>query len=194
MKMKISLYDRSVLGRPTLRNDEPAFDAANCLKLGYDVLYLISNTGNQAGADWLQDHLGPSYRVHPVRDVYAFIHIDSTITLLRPGLVLLCPTRVKEDQIPECIRNWDRIWCPDPVEVPSLEEWGGASKWIAMNILSIGPDLAAVEANQVPLMRELEKHGVNCLPVQLRHTRTLGGGPHCVSLDLFREGEVADYR
>ena len=189
-----SMYDRSQLGRPTLRNDEPAFDAANCLKFGRDVLYLVSNTGNEAGAQWLRDHLGSDYRIHPVRDVYAYIHIDSTLTLLRPGLVLLCPARVtSEDKIPECLRTWEKIWCPDPDPVPALEEWGGASKWIAMNMLSLSPDLVAVEKSQVKLMRLLEQHGIDCLPVQLRHTRTLGGGPHCISLDLVREGTLEDY-
>ena len=39
-----NMYDRSQLGVPTLCNREPAFDAANCLKVGRDIIYLISNT------------------------------------------------------------------------------------------------------------------------------------------------------
>jgi N-dimethylarginine dimethylaminohydrolase len=188
-----SMYDRSTLGVPTLRNDEPAFDAANCLKMGRDILFLISNTGNQAGADWLQEHLGPGYRVHPVRDVYAFIHIDSTFAPLRPGLVLLCPDRVKDDNLPPYFRNWDKIYAPEPTPVPAEEGWGGASKWISMNVLSLAPDLVAVEERQTPLIRLLEQHGIQAHPVPLRHTRTLGGGPHCVTLDLVRDGELEDY-
>jgi len=188
-----SMYDRSELGKPTLMNGEPAFDAANCLKIGRDILYLVSNTGNHAGADWLQSHLGPGYRIHRVEDVYVFIHIDSTFTVLRPGLVLLCPARVNEDNLPELFRDWDRIYAPEPEPMQVLEGWGGASKWIAMNLLSLGPNLVAVEENQVSLMRVLEKYGIDSLPVRLRHTRTLGGGPHCVTLDLVREGELEDY-
>lgn len=188
-----SLYDRSRLGVPTLRNDEPAFDAANCLKIGRDILYLISNTGNQAGADWLQEHLGSDYRVQTVRDVYAFVHIDSTIVVLRPGLVLLCPDRVKESNLPPFFRNWDKVNAPEPAPIPCEPGWGGASKWIAMNVLSLAPDLVVVEKDQTALMRELEKHGIHSHPIQLRHMRTLGGGPHCVTLDLVREGELEDY-
>ena len=189
-----SMYDRSVLGRPTLCNHEPAFDAANCLKIGRDILFLISNTGNQAGADWLQEHLGPDYRVHPVRDVYTFIHVDSTFTILRPGLVLMCPVRVTtEDKIPSIFKNWDKIYCPDPNPTQSDPEWPGASKWIAMNLLSLAPDLVAIEKNQQKLMSLLAKYGIESQPVQLRHTRTLGGGPHCVTLDLVREGTLEDY-
>lgn len=188
-----TMYDRSELGKPTLMNHEPAFDAANCLKIGRDILYLISNTGNHAGADWLQAHLGPGYRIHRVEGVYAFIHVDSTFTVLRPGLVLVCPARVNEDNLPGLFKGWDRIYAPEPEPIQIAEGWGGASKWIAMNLLSIRPDLVAIEENQVSLMKELKKYGIDSMPVRMRHTRTLGGGPHCVTLDLVREGVLEDY-
>ena len=187
------LYDRSTLGKPTLRDHEPVFDAANCLKLGRDVVFLVSNTGNEAGARWLQDFLGAGYRVHPVKDVYSFQHVDSTIVPLRPGLVLLCPKRVTEEKLPPCFRRWDKIWSPEPVETPYDPSWSPASEWIAMNCLMLRPDLAVVEQSQTGLIHELSKHGIDSLPIRLRHARTLGGGPHCVTLDLVREGELEDY-
>jgi scyllo-inosamine-4-phosphate amidinotransferase 1 len=187
------MYDRSVLGKPTLREHEPAFDAANCLKLGRDVVFLISNTGNQAGADWLQAHLGSGYRVHTVRDIYSFQHVDSTIVPLRPGLVLLCPMRINDGNVPEYFRRWDKIYAPEPVETPFDPVWSPASKWIAMNCLSLAPDLVVVEKSQTNLMRVLERHGIDCYAMQLRHMRTLSGGPHCVTLDVVREGELEDY-
>jgi len=39
----------------------------------------------------------------------------------------------------------------------------------------------------------MEKHGVTPVPVQMRHMRTLAGGPHCVSQDLVREGKLESY-
>ena len=50
------------LGRPSPRNDEPAFDAANVLRFGRDLLYLVSATGNDIGGRWLQTQLGDEYR------------------------------------------------------------------------------------------------------------------------------------
>ena len=188
-----SMFDRSRRGVPTLQNDEPAFDAATCLKMGRDVIYLISNTGNQAGADWLQDHLGSDYRVHTVRDVYAYIHVDSTILPIRPGLVLLCPDRINDDNMPDVLRSWDKIYAPEPVEVPCDPAWNPASKWISMNCLSLSPDLIAVESRQTNLMRLLAKHGIDSYPMQLRHVRTMAGGPHCATLDVVRDGELEDY-
>lgn len=187
------MFDRSVMGVPTLQNHEPAFDAANLLKVGRDIIFLISNTGNQAGVDWLQEFLGPEYRVHPVREVYKYIHIDSTIIPLRPGLVLFCPKRVNKDNVPEFFRNWDKVWAPEPIITPFDKNWNPASETIAMNIMSIRPDLVVVEESQTNLMRELERHGVHSHPVRLRHMRTMAGGPHCVTLDLVRTGTLEDY-
>ncbi len=188
-----SMYDRSIRGVPTLQNHEPAFDAATCLKMGRDILYLISNTGNQAGADWLQQHLGGDYRVHTVRKVYSFIHIDSTILPIRPGLVLLCPDRVNDGNMPDVLRSWDKIYAPEPIPVPSHPELAPATKWISMNCLSLSPNLIVVEKRQTNLMRLLNQYGIECLPMQLRHVRTMAGGPHCATLDVYRDGVLEDY-
>ncbi|RUS93318.1 hypothetical protein DSM106972_096740 [Dulcicalothrix desertica PCC 7102] len=40
---------------------EPAFDAANVLRLGKDIFYLVSDSGNKYGAKWLQTFLGNEY-------------------------------------------------------------------------------------------------------------------------------------
>ena len=156
-------------------------------------MFLISNTGNEAGAEWLQQHLGSDYRVHAVRDVYCFIHIDSTILPLRPGLVLLCPERVNDDNMPDFFRSWDKLYAPEPVEMACEPDWNPASKWVSTNVFSIRPDLVVVEERQTPLIRLLERHGIDVLPIRLRHMRTMAGGPHCVTLDLVRNGALKDY-
>ena len=43
------------------------------------------------------------------------------------------------------------------------------------------------------IMKVLEGYGIDCYPMQLRHMRTLSGGPHCVTLDLVRDGTLEDY-
>jgi N-dimethylarginine dimethylaminohydrolase len=55
-----------------------------------------------------------------------------------------------------------------------------------MNLFSVSPDLVVLEQNQDPLRRELEKRGIDCAMLPMRHQRTLGGGFHCVTLDLER--------
>ena len=85
-------------------NLEPAFDAANVLRFGTDLLYQVSDSGNMLGAHWLQSALGEQYTVHPCEGLYTSTHIDSTIVPLRPGLVLVNPARVNDDNMPAFLR------------------------------------------------------------------------------------------
>lgn len=183
-------------GNPTLGEAEPAFEAANVLRLGRDVFYQVSRSGNEIGLRWLQSTLGllGDIRVHPLRDLYQGTHIDSTICFLRPGLVLLNPSRVTPDTIPEPLRGWDVIWCP-PINEPvaPLLPRTLSTPWVGMNLLMVSPEMAIVDRNQPELIRLLESKGITVVPRRLRHSRVLGGGFHCVTLDTVREGGPERY-
>lgn len=182
-------------GLPVLGELEPAFDAANVLRLGRDLLYLVSCSGNELGRLWLENVLraqGNTYRVHPLRGLYDHTHIDTTISVLRPGLVVLNPARISEATVPELFRSWDIIWCPTAIDTPPAAHPLG-SAWLGMNLLMINPRLAIVDAAQQELIRQLQQHGIEVLPHTLRHSRVLGGGFHCATLDLVRDGEPISY-
>lgn len=184
-----NLYNQHCLGNPdilALNNTEPCFDAANVLKANGDLFYLISNTGNHKGAQVLQE-LYPNSKVHTIEGVYSYIHIDSTIALLREGLMLLNPARVKNiDQLPKPLRSWDVIWAPEPVDIGHYPGYCNASTWVSINLLSVNPNLVVLEEHQDNLRIELEKHDIECSMLPMRHSRTLGGCFHCVTTDLVR--------
>lgn len=183
------LYNTACLGDPdtlALTEVAPAFDAANCIRANDDILYLVSNSGNVAGANWLREHTG--LNVHLLEGVYSYMHIDSTVAFLREGLMLLNPTRIKDVSVlPEPFRSWDYIMCPEPTDIGYYGDYNNASVWINMNMLSISPTLVALEENQHSLRLELEKHGIDCAMLPTRHQRTLGGGFHCVTADTRRQ-------
>jgi scyllo-inosamine-4-phosphate amidinotransferase 1 len=188
------LYDRSDLSKPTLTEYEIAFDAANVIKCGRDIFYLVSNSGNKLGSQWLQSTLGEKYNVHIMDNIYAYVHVDTTILPLAPGKVLLNPSRVNNNNIPAYFKSWDKIWAEDPIPTPFIDHWAPASPWLSMNVLSISENLVAVEKNQIPLIKQLESRGFDVMPVQMRHARTLSGGPHCVTLDTVRDDKYEDFR
>ena len=175
-----------------LLNCEIAFDAANIIRLGRDILYQVSDSGNELGAKWLQSSLGEDYRVHQCMNVYLGKHIDTTFTIVRPGLIVINPERVNDDNLPTLFRNWDKIWCPDPVDI-GYEGYPLSSIWIAMNFIMVNPDLAIIDKRQVALIKELEARNVEVIGLQLRHARTLGGGFHCVTNDVRRSGSLENY-
>jgi N-dimethylarginine dimethylaminohydrolase len=187
------LYNLDDPSELALLNVEPAFDAANILRVGRDIVYQVSSSGNLLGATWLQSVLGPEYRVDAVEGLYPYAHIDTTISVLRPGLVLVNPSRVAADNLPAVFKGWDVLQCPDPDDHGPVGGFG-SSKWLAMNLLMINPTLAVVDSTQPRLVSLLETHGIDVVPLSLPHPRLLGGGFHCVTLDVRRSGSLVDYR
>lgn len=178
------------IGRPellSLRETVPAFDAANILRADRDLFYLISNTGNQIGAVYLQEML-PDCRVWTMEGIYSYSHLDSTIALLREGLMLLNPERIhSKNQLPLPLQSWDVIWAPEPTDIGYWPGYEMASRWISMNLLSVRPDLVILESHQDALRRELDRWNIDSIMLPGRHQRTLSGGWHCVTLDLERD-------
>jgi N-dimethylarginine dimethylaminohydrolase len=59
-----------------------------------------------------------------------------------------------------------------------------------MNLLSINPNLVVVDSDQADLIKLLESNGLDVIPYKLRHARMLGGGFHCITLDVRRAGAL----
>ena len=199
-----------------LTEDEILFEAANTLRMGKDLLYLVSSSGNYKGARWLQSVLGDTYRVHTTEDIYRSSHIDSTVLCLKPGLVLLNSVRVNEKNCPKIFDKWDKIYFSDVAPTTQeeldfqknvreplareLESLGFetnlkdmASPWVGMNFLSVDPGTVIVDQRQTSLVKVLEQHRIKTIPIRMRHIYTQGGGIHCATLDTVRESKLESY-
>lgn len=172
--------------RPETLQD-PIFDAANVLKLDDRLLYSLSHSANEAGADWLQQQVGTEFEVVKWRVMdYNITHIDSTLLSLNKDTVLVNSSRVKESQLPGFMHHYTKIWVDDIV--PSgFHHFPYASKWIGMNVLSLNPETIVVDEIQKDLIKKLEDHGFKVITASMKQSRTLGGGFHCVTCDLERE-------
>jgi N-dimethylarginine dimethylaminohydrolase len=172
--------------RPKTQQD-PIFDAANVLKMDDRLLYSLSHSANEAGADWLQQQVGTEFEVVKWRVVdHDITHIDSTLLALDKDTVLVNASRVKEDQLPDFMRDYKKIWVDD-VTPSNFHHFPYASKWIGMNVLSLDPETVVVDEIQEGLIKKLEDCGFKVITTSMRQSRTLGGGFHCVTCDLERE-------
>ena len=199
-----------------LAEREILFEAANTVRMGRDLLYLVSSSGNRLGARWLQSVLGDEYRVHVTEDIYRSSHIDSTVLCLRPGLVMLNNTRVSESNCPKLFHKWEKVWFGDvaPTSDPELrfqrevrdpiaKELNSlgfetnlhdmSSPWVGMNFLSIDPQTVIIDERQTELRKVLERHKCTVVPIRMRHIYTQGGGIHCATLDTVRESQLESY-
>ena len=175
------LADAAVITMP--RNQGMVLDAANILRANDHWLFLESASGNRAAYDWLCQQF-PAVHIE-LCQFYAGVHIDSTISVLNDGLVVLNASRVNEANCPQLFRGWRKIYVDD-VEAQDFYQYPYASKWIALNMFSVNPHTVIVDQDNPKLIRTLEQHGMTVIPLKLRHSRTLGGGFHCVTLDLER--------
>lgn len=167
------------------RDQGMILDAANICRLGNTWLFLESASGNYAAYQWLKSKF-PQVNIE-LCNFYAGVHIDSTIVPLREGLVLLNASRVNQQTCPEAFRDWEKIWVTDEMIVPQeFYQYPYASKWIAMNMLALDPETVIIDAAQTQLQAILKTHGIDSIPHTLTHSRTLGGGFHCVTLDTRR--------
>lgn len=175
---------RNVFTMP--RDKGMILDAANICRLGDTWLFLESASGNRAAYEWLCEKF-PKINIE-LCNFYSGVHIDSTITPLREGLVLLNGGRVNEDNCPKAFNNWEKIYIADEDIVPQgFYQYPYASKWIAMNMLVLDPKTVIVDAAQTKIIKILESKGIDAIPLTLTHSRTLGGGFHCVTLDTRRK-------
>jgi scyllo-inosamine-4-phosphate amidinotransferase 1 len=166
------------------RNEGLILDAANVLRLNDTMLFLQSASGNHAAARWLQ-HKFPNVKIE-VCSFYSGVHIDSTIVPLREGLVMVNASRVNTHNLPHVFDNWEVIWIDDVV-AQDFYQYPYASKWIALNMLVVDPTRVIIDKKQAKIIKILESYNFTVIPLELRHSRTLGGGFHCVTLDLIRE-------
>lgn len=192
-----------------LDDNEIIFDAANIIRLGKDVLFLVSSTGNRKAAKWLANILGPDFRVHETH-TYRSSHLDSTILPLNSNFVLLNGARVSADTCPKIFENWEKLYFTEVAPVPEEEVLFHqsvrlpiynklleidavstlnhiSSPWAGLNVMSIDPQTVLVHDKQIKLINVLEKLKFTVIPIRMRHCYTMLGGLHCTTLDLIRE-------
>ncbi len=174
---------------------EPLFDAAEVMRCGKDLFVQHGMTANLKGIEWIRRHF-PNHRVHAVNfpgDPYP-IHIDATLVPLRPGLAMNNPYRaLPEEQRQIFYKNdWEIVDAAKPAhdEPPPLCY---SSVWLSMNVLIIDPRTVCVEASEVYQQEQLDKLGFEVIPVPFRDAYPFGGGLHCATADVYREGKCEDY-
>jgi N-dimethylarginine dimethylaminohydrolase len=172
------------------RDSGMILDAANVLRIDqYRWLFLESASGNRAAYKWLCAQL-PEVDIE-LCNFYSGVHIDSTIVALNADTFVVNGSRISSDQpttaLPRHLQGKNVVFIQDVVP-QTFYQYPYASKWIALNMLSIDPANVIVDAQQESIIRVLETElGMNVIPHTLRHSRTLGGGFHCVTLDLIRD-------
>lgn len=175
--------------------EEPIFEAADIVRCGKDLFVQHGFTTNARGIEWLRRHF-PELRVHAMNfpgDPFP-AHIDCTFLPLRPGLVLSNPERPPPDsQVAKFSRNdWEVVPAARPAH-DSSPPLCYSSPWLSMNVLSLDERTVCVESTEVHQMDQLYRLGFEIVPVPFRNAYPFGGGLHCATTDIWRDGDCTDY-
>jgi glycine amidinotransferase len=133
-------------------------DAANCLRLGKDIIVNVADKNQYLAFQWLNRVLGHKFNFHKI-DALTDNHIDSYILIIRPGLLLLRNKKVI-NKLSEFMTNWEYIIAPEPTDdlFPKYETDSLiiASKYIDTNILSLDENTVIANSLNSNLIQLLE--------------------------------------
>jgi len=157
----------------------PFLEGGDTLLNGFEVYVGISGCASDlAGIDWLQALLGDKYRVIPVAMKSNVLHLDCTMALIKPGLLVWCPEKLV-DGLPMSLRDWDAI-------AVSTDE---ANK-LATNGLVLEEGRAIIDADNARVIDELRKRRVDVIPLPFDGPISTGGGLRSAHHPLLRESTL----
>ncbi|MGD9211524.1 MAG: hypothetical protein PVI90_12135 [Desulfobacteraceae bacterium] len=182
--------------RYLLTEFEPVFDAADFMRCGRDIFAMRSNVTNLSGIEWLQRHLGDTYRIHVLEFCCRTpMHIDSSFMPLAPGKLLVNPDYLDVAKLPSMFKSWDIMIAPRPVMPKGVlfKFASMTSAWISLNVLMLDEQRVIVEESQYPLIKLLKDHGFKPIPCKFTDYLPFGGAFHCATLDVRRRGGLQSY-
>ena len=65
--------------------------------------------------------------------------------------------------------------------------------WLSNNCFSLDPETICIESAEVRFMDQMDELGFNVIPVDFHDVSPFGGGLHCATVEIFREGDCEDY-
>ncbi|XP_071804147.1 glycine amidinotransferase, mitochondrial-like [Asterias amurensis] len=180
-------------GRHFTTEFEPCFDAADFMRAGRDIFVQRSQVTNRFGIEWMRSHLGDEYTIHELTfEDPRPMHIDATFSILRPGLILVNPERGCHQIEIFKKAGWDVVEAAQPLMPNEHPLWLG-SQWLSMNVLMLDEDRVMVDSNEIPTIKMFEKLGIKTVKASMRHANSFGGGFHCWTSDIRRQGTLQSY-
>ncbi len=159
-------------------NDDDAFlEAGDILVEGFNVYVGFSGKGSsQKGIAWLQQCLGPEYKVWTVKVDPGILHLDCVMTLIRPGLLVYYPELVGE--LPPTLVCWEKI---------ALTRKEGEEEPFGANNLSIDENTIIVPDRYPEVAGELKDRSMEVISLPFDTTIAYGAGPRCLTAVLKRD-------
>jgi N-dimethylarginine dimethylaminohydrolase len=177
-------------------NQDPIMDAPSCLKYGKDVFVNTHGAGNKLGLEWLESMFGDTYTFHEVKQKNIVGHLDSQITILRPGLLTSYHDR---EDLPVYFKDWDIIdinpendkklsTSQTPID-SRIQDFDFENTVLVVNCLSIDTNTVVMwdhYKTETSMIKQFEKKNIDIVFVPFTYSHFFNQGVTCLTLDLVR--------
>ena len=183
-------------------NVDPILEAPAILKFGKDLLVSAGGSHNAKGVEWIRINF-PEYRIHQLDKPFEG-HLDSHLTILRPGLLL---THHERSVLPDFFKDWEVVQV-DPKHDREISDRQSLidqkiqdddffNTVLAVNTLSLDTNTVMmydVYKNNKHLLKQLDKHGIEVIFVKFTYAHFFNQGVTCITNDLARNTKgLLDY-
>ena len=141
---------------------------------GNKVYVGISERTTMEGVEFLKSVLGNKYDVIPLKLKSKFLHLDVVFTIINPGLALVYKEGLEQDSY-VLLNDFEKILLNEDEQFK-----------LGTNVFVIDRNHIIVNKDHVRLIQEIEKRGVNVIPVVFSETSKDGGAFRCTTCPLER--------
>jgi glycine amidinotransferase len=160
---------------PTLAENNIFLEGGDVL-LGEEIYVGCSGlASNIAGYNWLRSYLGSTYKLRLIELPPNVLHLDISLSLIRPGLAIRCPNHFPNG-MPTSLKYYDFI---DITEKEANDLSG--------NIFVLDRNTVIVDNSNLRVKQELEKRKVEVITLPYDAVSQYGGGFRCSHHPLRRE-------
>ena len=190
-------YENFDIGDDAVPNQDPIMDAPSCMKYGKDVFVNTKGAGNKLGFQWLQRMFGGTYNFHEIHNDKVIGHLDSQLTILRPGLLLTFHDR---ETLPDYFKEWDIIQADPTMDrkmssqqtlVDSrIQDSDFANTVLCVNCLSLDRNTVVMwdhYKNETTMIKQLEQKNIEIIFVPFTYSHFFNQGVTWLTLELNRE-------
>jgi len=176
---------------------EILFDGPALEPVGDVLLSSEKSVINDRGRRWIEQWY-PEFKHHTVKGTNG--HLDGYFTILKPGLIM---SIIPKDKLPDIFKSWTVIKPPEAsfaqpdVANRFIQDDDFENTTIGVNNFSLDEENIIVMKHIVDhhpnVIREIEKHGINCIPISYDAVRVLGIGFSCMTGAINRDGQFENY-
>ena len=180
-----------------ISNGEILFDGPALEPVGSVLLSSERAVINDRGRRWIKQWY-PEFEHHIVKGTNG--HLDGYLNILKPGLII---SEIPKINLPEIFKSWTVIESPRH----SFIQPEVASRFIQdddFENTSIGVSGFSLDEGNIMMMKslvdnhpnfinELEKNGINCIPISYDAASVLGVGFSCMTAAIYRDGQFENY-